>query len=59
MLKITLKKSKIKSTESQRATIRGLGLRKLHQSRVLKDTPEIRGMILKVHHLVEVEEVAE
>lgn len=59
MLKVTLKKSKIKSTEAQRATVQGLGLRKLNQSRLLKDTPEIRGMILKVHHLVDVEEVAE
>ncbi len=59
MLKVTLTKSKIKSTETQRASIRGLGLRKLNQSRLLEDTPEIRGMILKVHHLVEVEEVAE
>lgn len=59
MLKITLKKSKIKSTETQLASIRGLGLRKLNQSRLLKDTPEIRGMILKVLHLVEVEEVAD
>ncbi len=59
MLKITLKKSKIKSTKTQLATIKGLGLRKLHQSRVLQDTPEIRGMVLKVNHLVEVEEVAE
>ncbi len=59
MLKITLKKSKIKSTESQLATLKGLGLRKLHQSRVLQDTPAIRGMVRTVGHLVEVEEVAE
>lgn len=59
MLKVTLKKSKIKSTETQLASIRGLGLRKLNQSRLVKDTPEVRGMILKVLHLVEVEEVAD
>lgn len=59
MLKITLKKSKIKSTEAQLATLKGLGLRKLHCSRVLQDTPAIRGMVRTVSHLVEVEEVAE
>lgn len=59
MLKVTLKKSVIKCTKAQRETVVGLGLRKMNQSRVLKDTPEIRGMVLKVHHLVELEEVAE
>jgi large subunit ribosomal protein L30 len=34
----------------------GLGLNKMHRSRVLDDTPSIRGMIAKVHHLVKVEE---
>lgn len=57
MLKITLKKSVIKSTKRQRDTVKGLGLRKLNSSRILADTPAIRGMILKVSHLVEVEEV--
>lgn len=59
MLKVTLKRSVIKSTESQKASVRGLGLRKMHQSRVVQDTPEIRGMINKVSHLVDVEEVSE
>jgi large subunit ribosomal protein L30 len=59
MLKITLKKSKIKSTKTQLATLKGLGLKKLHHSRVLQDTPAIRGMVRTVGHLVEVEEVAE
>lgn len=59
MLKITLRKSVIKSTKSQKETVVGLGLKKMNQSRLLKDTPEIRGMILKVNHLVEVEEVAD
>lgn len=40
----------------QRATLRGLGLNKLHRSRVLEDTPSVRGMIAKVAHLVRVEE---
>ncbi len=56
-LKVTLTKSVIGSTESQRATVRGLGLRKIRSSKVLKNTPAIRGMIKKVIHLVEVEEV--
>jgi len=59
MLKVTLKKSVIKSTKAQRETVIGLGLKRMNQCRVLKDTPEIRGMILKVSHLVELEEVAE
>ncbi len=58
MLKVTLKRSAIKCTKSQRETIRGLGLRKIRQSRVLADNPAIRGMITKVNHLVEVEEIA-
>jgi large subunit ribosomal protein L30 len=59
MLKVTLKKSPIKSSKRQRETVRGLGLRKLHQSRIVPDTPEVRGMIKKVGHLLENEEVAE
>jgi large subunit ribosomal protein L30 len=57
MLKVTLKRSVIKSTQSQRDTVRALGLRKIRQSRVLEDSPAIRGMITKVLHLVDVEEV--
>jgi large subunit ribosomal protein L30 len=57
MLKVTLKKSTIKSTKSQKQTVRGLGLKKIRQSRVLEDSPAIRGMVLKVGHLVDVEEV--
>ena len=59
MLKVTLKKSVIKATKSQRETVIGLGLRKINQCRLLNDTPEIRGMVEKVAHLVELEEVAE
>jgi len=59
MLKVTLKKSLIKAPKRQRDAVRGLGLRRIQQSRVLQDTPEIRGMIRKVGHLVEHEEVAE
>jgi len=57
-LKVTLKKSVIGSTESQRATVRGLGLRKIRGSKVLNNTPAIRGMIKKVIHLVDVEEIS-
>ena len=59
MLKVTLKRSTIKATKAQRDTVKGLGLRKLNSSRILADTPEIRGMIRAVKHLVEAEEVAE
>lgn len=55
-LKLTLKKSKIGSTERIRATLIGLGLTRTNKTIVRKDTPEIRGMLKKVQHLVEVEE---
>jgi large subunit ribosomal protein L30 len=42
----------------QRDTLIGLGLNKMHRSRELQDTPEVRGMIKKVRHLVRVEEAA-
>jgi large subunit ribosomal protein L30 len=56
-LQVTLKKSVIGSTDSQRATVKGLGLRKIRDTRVLNNTPAICGMIKKVIHLVNVEEV--
>lgn len=56
-LKVTLKKSTIGSTEGQIATVKGLGLRKIRSSRVLENTPAVRGMIKKVIHLVDVEEI--
>ena len=55
-LKLTLKKSKIGSPKKIRATLTGLGLTKTNKTVVRKDTPEIRGMIRKVQHLIEVEE---
>ena len=58
-LKVTLKNSTIGQSERQRATIRGLGLRKLGGSRVLENTPAVRGMVKKVLHLVDVEEIAD
>ncbi len=53
--KVTLVKSPIGTRESHRATVLGLGLKKLHQSRTLEDTPAVRGMINKVSYLVRVE----
>jgi large subunit ribosomal protein L30 len=52
-LEITLKRSPIGRPEDQRVTVKTLGLRKLHQTVVHNDTPQIRGMINKVAHLVE------
>jgi len=57
MLKITWTKSTIGHPEKQERIIASLGLRKLHQSVVKPDTPEIRGQVDKVRHLVSVEEV--
>ncbi len=54
---ITYSKSVIGYNESQKATVRALGLRKLNQSVEHEDTPAIRGMVKKVEHLVTVEEV--
>lgn len=54
-VKVTLRKSGIGYTTRQKKTLQGLGLKKLNASRVLKDTPAVRGMIDKVAHLVEVE----
>lgn len=56
-LKVTLKRSVIGRPKDQKDTVRALGLRKRHQQVVHNDTPQIRGMINKVRHLVEVEEV--
>ena len=55
-IKVTLVKGLAGQTERQRATVKGLGLRKRHQTVVLEDTPSIRGMVEKVSHLVVVEE---
>jgi len=56
-LKLTLKKSNIGSTQKVRATLVGLGLTRTNKSIVRKDTPELRGMVNKVAHLIEVEEI--
>ncbi len=49
-------KSTIGCTRDQRDTIRSLGFRKLQQERTMKNTPEIRGMVKKVMHLVKIVE---
>ena len=54
-LKVTLIRSGINRPQDQKDTIRGLGLRRMHGSATLDDTPQIRGMIRKVSHLVKVE----
>lgn len=56
-LKVTLKHSTIGRSQKQIACVKGLGLRKLGKSRVLENTPAVRGMVKKVLHLVDVEEV--
>ena len=56
-LNVKLIKSTIGCKKDQIATVKALGLRKIRDVKVHKDTPQIRGMINKVSHLVEVEEV--
>lgn len=58
-LKVTLKRGLSGSTDRQRQTVKGLGLRKRHHTVVVEDTPSIRGMIQKVIHMIDVEEVQE
>jgi large subunit ribosomal protein L30 len=54
-IKVTLIKSIIGTKQDHRATVRGLGLRKLNSSAELEDTPAVRGMIHKVAYLVKCE----
>jgi large subunit ribosomal protein L30 len=55
-VKVTQIRSPIGRPGDQRATLIGLGLNKMHKTSELEDTPSVRGMIDKVHHLVRVEE---
>ena len=57
-IKITQIGSPIGRRHDQRETLVGLGLNKINRSRVLEDTPAVRGMVEKVHHLVKVEPAA-
>ena len=55
---ITQTRSTIGTKQNQRATLRSLGMHKIRQSVVREDTPQVRGMINTVRHLVTVEEVS-
>ena len=55
-IKITQTGSPIRRQPHQRKTLVGLGLNKMHRTSELEDTPEVRGMIKRVHHMVSVEE---
>jgi large subunit ribosomal protein L30 len=54
-LRITLKRSPIGTPLRHRLVLQGLGLRKIHQSVIRPDTPQVRGMILKVGYLLQVQ----
>jgi large subunit ribosomal protein L30 len=58
-LRIRQVRSTINRIEVQKRTLRALGIRRLHQPVTHTDTPQIRGMLRVVHHLVRVEEVTE
>lgn len=53
-VKVTLVRSPIGTRDSHRATVLGLGLKRLHQTRELQDTPAVRGMITKVSYMLKV-----
>jgi large subunit ribosomal protein L30 len=57
-LEITLVKSPAHFPEDQRATVRALGLHRMHETVVHEDTPAIRGMLTKIPHLLQVREQA-
>lgn len=57
VLRVTLVKSPIGYTVRQKATVRALGFRKMNQTIEHVDSPAVRGMIEKISHLLEVEEV--
>ena len=56
-IKVTQIASGIGSTNIQKRTLKGLGFRKLNQSKTLQDTPSIRGMVKRVKHLVKIETI--
>jgi large subunit ribosomal protein L30 len=57
-LRVTLVKSKAGQLKNISASVRGLGLRKIHQSVVVRDTPENRGLIRTAAHMLRVEEAS-
>lgn len=58
-LRITQVHSTIDRTEKQKRIVRSLGIRKLYHTVEQNDTPQIRGMVKKIEHLLKVEEIAE
>ena len=56
-VRVTLVKSPIGYSVRHKATVRALGLRRMHQTVEHLDTPSLRGMLLKVNHLVKIEEI--
>ena len=58
-LKITLVKSTIGQKQNQKDTARALGLRKMHQTVIRPDNPQMRGMVFTIQHLIRVEETDE
>ena len=54
MLKVTLVKSPIGTKKNHKATVRGLGLRRMHHTVEVQDTPEVRGMIHTINYMVKV-----
>jgi large subunit ribosomal protein L30 len=57
IIRITLRKSPIGYSERQKGTVKALGLKRMHQSIEHVDTPVMRGMVARISHLVEVEEI--
>ena len=56
-IKVTLLKSSIGNRKNQKENLKGLGLKKINCSRILENTPSVRGMIQKVQHLVRIETI--
>ena len=55
-INVTLIRSPIGTQPKHRETVRGLGLKRMHQTVTLEDTPSVRGMVNKVYYMVRVEE---
>lgn len=55
-IRVTLVRSAIGYTKDQKATVKALGLRRMHQTIEHKDTPALRGMLNKIIHLIKIEE---
>ena len=58
-LKITQVRSVIRQKQNQKATMRSLGIRRMHQTVVLPDNKSVRGMVETVRHLIKFEEISE